>query len=205
MDGDRADVAAYAKLAEEHDAWLLVDDAHAIGVLEDGRGTCHAGGTRLAVPLQIGTCSKALGSYGGFLAASRAVVELLTSRARSFVYTTGLPPSVVAASLAALEIIRREPELTRRPLERATRFCRASRRPDPTSPIVALPFGSPARALAAQAQLEREGFLAVAIRPPTVPEGSSRLRLAFSSALSDTELDRLVGLVQRLEVAWPAG
>lgn len=206
MDGDRAPVAAYAELAERHDAWLLVDDAHALGIVGDGKGTCHdEGGRRLAVPLQIGTGSKALGSYGGFLASSRRVTELLTSRARTFVYTTALPPAVIAASLAALQIIREQPELTRRPLEHATRFCRALGRPTPHSAIVPLPFGDPARALAAQAQLEAAGFLATAIRPPTVPEGTARLRLAFPAALTDDELERLVAATRRLEVQWPAG
>jgi 8-amino-7-oxononanoate synthase len=205
MDGDRAEVPAIAELATAHDAWLLVDDAHGLGVLEDGKGTCTSGGQRLAVPLQVGTCSKALGSYGGFLAASQGVVELLTSRARSFVYTTALPPMVVAASLAALQILQAEPERTRLPLQKATLFCRALGRPDPQSPIVPLPFGSPERALAAQARLQTAGFLATAIRPPTVPEGTARLRLAFPHALEATDLERLVSAVRGLEVAWPAG
>lgn len=205
MDGDRADVSAIAEVAAAHDAWLLVDDAHALGVLEDGKGTCTSGGRRLAVPLQVGTCSKALGSYGGFLAASRVVAELLTSRARSFVYTTSLPPSVVAASLAALQILQAEPERTRVPLQKATLFCRALGRPDPQSPIVPLPFGTPERALAAQAKLQAAGFLAMAIRPPTVPEGTARLRLAFPQALEAADLERLVEVVRTMEVAWPAG
>lgn len=205
MDGDRADVAGFAALAQAHDAWLLVDDAHGLGVLEDGKGTCTFQGQRLPVAIQIGTCSKALGSYGAFVATSAKVVELLTSRARSFVYTTGLPPPVLAASQAALTQLRLDPALTRRPLAWATRFCRALGRPDPESPIVPLPFGTPERALTAQAKLETAGFLAAAIRPPTVPTGTARLRLAFPAHLTDEDFDRLLEAVRALEVSWPAG
>lgn len=187
MDGDRAPLRRLAGIAAAHDAWLLADDAHGIGLTIDGLDE---------VPLQIGTLSKAVGSYGGYLCASRTVVELMHSRARPFVYSTGLPPGVVAASRAALGIITRDPELAGRPMALARRFTAASGRAEAASHIVPLLLGDAGAALAAQARLEAEGFLAGAIRPPTVPEGTSRLRLSFSAATPEAEVDRLAGLLR---------
>ena len=182
MDGDLAPLAEIAALAEEHDAWLLADDAHALGVVEPE--TC--------VALEMGTLSKALGSYGGYLCASEPVVELLKSRARSFVYTTGLPPASVAAALAALNIMSTEPERRARPLELARRFARAMNLPPAHSAIVPLVIGPAEETLRLSAALEDRGFLVVAIRPPTVPQGGARLRFAFSAAHSEAQVDGLI-------------
>ena len=188
MDGDRAPIAAIAALAETHDAWLMVDDAHGLGVIE----------ADAAAPLEMGTLSKALGGYGGYLAASEAVINLLKSRARSFVYATGLPPASAGAALAALDILETEPERRRRPLALARRFTAAVGLPEAESAIVPLIVGSAERALSLSAALEAEGLLVVAIRPPTVPPGGARLRFTFSAAHSQAQVDRLAGAVVRL-------
>ncbi len=197
MDGDRAPLAALAATARAHDAWLLADDAHGLGVLGGGHGGVHAAGLGPdAVPLQLGTLSKAAGSTGGYLCASRAVVDLLQSRARTFVYATGLAPAAAAAADRALALIEADPARAERPLAHARRFAAAAGLPVPESHIVAVMLGAARAALDASAALEREGFLAVAIRPPTVPEGTARLRLAFPAALEDADRDRLAALVR---------
>jgi 8-amino-7-oxononanoate synthase len=188
MDGDRAPMAALADLAQDHDAWLMADDAHGLGVIQ---GDASAA-------LEMGTLSKALGSYGGYLAASEPVIEYLKSRARSFVYTTALPPASAGAALAALDILEREPERCSRPLTLARRFARAAGLRMPESSIVPLIVGEAARALKLSAELEADGFLVVAIRPPTVPPGRARLRLTFSAAHAEDDVDRLAVSVARL-------
>jgi 8-amino-7-oxononanoate synthase len=101
MDGDRAPVAGLQALAEAHDAWLLVDDAHGLGVVEGGRGSCVVAGREVPVPLQMGTLSKAVGGYGGYLCASEAVLALLVSRALTLVYSTWLAPSMIMSSFGS--------------------------------------------------------------------------------------------------------
>ncbi len=191
MDGDLAPVGEMLALAKAHDAWLMTDDAHGIGVINEGRGSAHGHD----VPLQMGTLSKAVGSYGGYLCASHVVCELIRNRARSFVYTTGLPPAVVGASIAALDLIANDPAMCAAPLAHARRFCAALGLPPAESPIVPLLLGTAERALAAQAVLEGEGFLVAAIRPPTVPEGTARLRFAFTACHAPDDIDRLAQLV----------
>src|SRR5579872_2690050 len=135
MDGDLAPLAELSNLAEQYDAWLLTDDAHGLGVVGNGRGSSFADGAA-AVPLQMGTLSKAVGGYGGYLCASQAVVDLMRTRARTFIYSTGLPPAVVAAAIAALDLIAREPAYVAEPLRKARLFCRALNLPAAQSAIV---------------------------------------------------------------------
>lgn len=181
MDGDLAPLADIARLATEANAWLMTDDAHGFGVVANDA----------QVPLDMGTLSKALGSYGGYLCASEPVIELLKARARSFVYTTGLPPASAAAALAALDILEDEPARCARPLLLARRFTQAAGLPPPASPIVPVIVGAPERALALSKALEHAGFLVVAIRPPTVPAGTARLRFTFSAAHEEAQVDAL--------------
>jgi 8-amino-7-oxononanoate synthase len=181
MDGDRAPLSEMARLAADANGWLMVDDAHGFGVVEHD----------VDVPLDMGTLSKSLGSYGGYLCASEPVIELLKGRARSFVYTTGLPPASAAAALAALDVIDEEPARCARPLALACRFAQAVGLSRPESPIVPMIVGAPERALALSSALERAGFLVVAIRPPTVPVGTARLRFTFSAAHTEAEVDAL--------------
>jgi 8-amino-7-oxononanoate synthase len=187
MDGDRAPLSELSRLAREHDAWLMVDDAHDL----DFTATARA-----EAPLRIGTLSKAFGGYGGYLCASQPVIDLIRNRARTLIYSTGLPPPVVAAAIAALDLIEHEPDLATLPLRKARAFTRAAGLPEAQSAIVPVVIGEAEAALAASRLLEAEGFLAVAIRPPTVPEGTARLRLSFSAAHPDAEVARLAELVR---------
>jgi 8-amino-7-oxononanoate synthase len=196
MDGDLAPLAELGALARAHDAWLMSDDAHGLGVLAEGRGAVFATGTKAPVDLQMGTLSKALGSYGGYLCASQPVIDLIKTRARTLIYSTGLPPASVAAALAALDIIESDPALTARPLANAQAFTRALNLPLAQSPIVPVVLGDEMRALEAQQILEREGFLVTAIRPPTVPAGTARLRLAFTAAHPEDEIARLASVIR---------
>lgn len=198
MDGDLAPLPALAELAARHDAWLMVDDAHALGVVGGGRGSAFAGAKPVDVPLQMGTLSKAAGAYGGYLCASEPVAEFLRNRARSFVYTTGLPPGTVAAAATALDIIAAEPERVRAPLERAQLFTALTGLPKAESAIVPVVLGSAERAIEASEALERQGFLVTAIRPPTVPLGTARLRFAFSAAHSEDDVAAAAAAVAQL-------
>lgn len=195
MDGDIAPLDEISALAQTHDAWLLVDDAHGLGVVGEGRGAA-AMFPGAKVDLAMGTFSKALGGYGAYVCASQPVIDLLKTRSRTLVYTTGLPPANAAAALAALDIIASDPELVAAPLAKARRFTRALNLPDATSAVVPILMGDADRTLAAARELEAQGFLAVAIRPPTVPEGTARLRLAFTAAHPDAEIDRLAAAVR---------
>ncbi len=195
MDGDLAPLAALARLAERFDAWLLADDAHGLGVVGRGRGSTFANGPA-DVPLQMGTLSKAVGAYGGYLCASQPVIALMRTRARPFIYSTGLPPAVVAAAIASLDLIERDPDYVGQPLRKARLFTRALNLPQAQSAIVPIVVGGAEAALSASAMLEREGFLVVAIRPPTVPVGTARLRFAFTAQHPDAEIERLAGIVR---------
>ncbi|MEX0297918.1 MAG: aminotransferase class I/II-fold pyridoxal phosphate-dependent enzyme [Kordiimonas sp.] len=198
MDGDLAPLDQLAALAEQYDAWLMNDDAHALGTVGEGRGSAHAFGVEGKVPFQMGTLSKAAGSYGGYLAADKSVIDLIKTRSRSFIYTTGLPPAAVAASLKALEIMMDEPELMARTINHAQRFSAALNLPKPVTPIVPLVIGSERAALDASAKLAEEGFKVIAFRPPTVPEGTSRLRFCFSATHSEADVMRLISVCQKL-------
>lgn len=193
MDGDLAPLKELGELARVHDAWLMSDDAHGLGVMNGGRGS--AVGAR--VDLQMGTLSKALGSYGGYVCASALVIELLKTRARTLIYSTSLPPPAAAAALAALDIIESDPALTARPLANARAFTRAAGLPEAQSPIVPVIMGEPAAALDAAKILEDEGFLVIPIRPPTVPAGTARLRLAFTAGHPESEIARLATILRQ--------
>ena len=199
MDGDLAPLHDLANVARRFDAWLLADDAHGLGVVGGGRGSSFANGNGgpADVPLQMGTLSKAIGAYGGYLCASRAVIDLMCTRARTFVYSTGLPPPVVAAATAALDIIERDKAYVAEPLRKASLFTRSLNLPEPQSAIVPLVLGGSDATMAAARSLEEDGFLVVGIRPPTVPPGTARLRFAFTAQHPDAEIERLADSVRR--------
>src|SRR5450631_1057835 len=204
MDGDLAPISGLAALAERFDAWLMTDDAHGIGVIGDGRGSAFIGGAKANVPLQMGTLSKAIGAYGGYLCASASVIALIHNRARSFVYSTGLPPAIVAAAIAALDLIERDPAYAALPLAKARTFTRRVGLPEAESPIVPLIIGDAETALQASRLLEAEGFLVIAIRPPTVPVGTARLSFAFTAQHPDDKIERLATIVHdRILTALP--
>ncbi len=190
MDGDLAPVAAMAELALAHDAWLMTDDAHGTGLLPPLDPA--------QVPLQMGTLSKGLGSYGGYLCCSKPVAELLISRARAFVYTTGLPPATVAAALAALDVIAADPLLGIRPLAHARLFAELLGLPRPESQIVPIVIGAEAAALDAASALAEAGFLVTAIRPPTVPPGTARLRITFTAGHEAAQVTALADAIKAI-------
>ena len=199
MDGDLAPLHDLANVARRFDAWLLADDAHGLGVVGGGRGSSFANGNGgpADVPLQMGTLSKAIGAYGGYLCASRAVIDLMCTRARTFIYSTGLPPPVVAAATAALDIIEQDKAYVAEPLRKASLFTRSLNLPEPQSAIVPLVLGDSDATMAAARSLEEDGFLVVGIRPPTVPPGTARLRFAFTAQHPDAEIERLADSVRR--------
>jgi 7-keto-8-aminopelargonate synthetase-like enzyme len=198
MDGDTAPLSALAKLAEEHDAALFVDEAHSAGVLgENGAGLATA--LALPVTISVGTLGKALGTFGAYVTGSRVLIDYLTNRARSFVFTTALPPAICAASSAALEIVNSAEGDRRRARlhQHAQRFAHGARQlrmlgPSSEAPsyIVPLPMPSPELALLATTALLSRGIFVQAIRPPTVPVGTSRLRFTLSAAHTDEDIDR---------------
>jgi 8-amino-7-oxononanoate synthase len=195
MDGDLAPVPAMADLADRFDAWLMTDDAHGIGVLGGGRGSTHAMGAEGRVPLQMGTLSKAIGCYGGYLCAAQPVIDLMRTRSRTFIYSTGLQPSAAAAAIAALDIVERDPEFAASPLAKARLFCELAGLAAPESTIVPVLLGDPLRTLAASEMLADEGYIVTAIRPPTVPDGTARLRFTFTAGHDDNDIRRLADIV----------
>jgi 8-amino-7-oxononanoate synthase len=204
MDGDLAHLQELAALCASFDTWLMTDDAHGLGVIGNGRGSAFAAGSGALVPLQMGTLSKAIGGYGGYLCASRAVIDLMKTRARTLIYSTALPPAMAAAAIAALTIIESEPGLTAKPLAKARAFTSRLGLPEAQSPIVPLVLGEPDTALQASNKLAEEGFLVTPIRPPTVPVGTARLRFAFTTLHPDEEIARLADAVRALVAFAPA-
>lgn len=199
MDGDAAPLAELARVAAESGAGLLVDDAHGLGVAgADGRGSLAAAGLPVtAVTAMVGTLGKAFGTFGAFVAGSEEVVETLVQRARSYIYTTAPPPAVAAATRAALRLAREEPWRRTHVLSLARRFRAGARslglRLTPSaSPIQPLLAGEAQAALAAAEALFEAGIWVTPIRPPTVPAGSARLRITFSAAHREADVDRLL-------------
>jgi len=211
MDGDIAPIRELAKAAKTSKAWLVVDDAHGIGVLGGmGRGSIeHCGATADDVPVLVGTLGKAFGSFGAFVAGSRDLIEFLIQKARPYIYTTALPQPVAAATRKALEIAQREPWRRERVLSLTARFRKAAREAgiallDSKTPIQPVVLGSSEAALQAQQNLLEAGFRVVAIRAPTVPRGSERLRITLSAAHSEGQVDALVERLSHLHAAEPA-
>ncbi len=199
MDGDFADLPALAALAKKHNAWLMVDDAHGLGCVgEHGRGSVeHFALSNEDVPIVVGTLGKAFGTFGAFVAGSDALIETLIQFSRTYIYTTALPPAVAAATRASLAIIQNEPERREKLnvlIDKFREGCAelgVSLMPSTTAiqPVV---LGDAAKALAVSQALERRGFWVSAIRPPTVPQGSARLRFTLSSEHSHTQVDALL-------------
>ena len=196
MDGDEAPLVGIHQLCQKHGALLVVDEAHAIGVLGPaGRGLCAELGV---VPdLLVGTCSKSLGSQGGFLAGDRDVIELVVNRGRSFIFSTAPVPAAMGAAVATLDLLRRHPELPARLVEEASALRKQLQAqgwsiPHGRTAIIPLVVGDEAAALALSATLRAAGHFAPAIRPPTVPAGACRLRLTVTLAHTPSDRQRLV-------------
>ena len=207
MDGDEAPLVALADACDRHDALLLVDDAHGFGVLgARGAGSLDAQGAGARVELLMGTLGKALGTAGAFVAGEAALIETLVQHARTYIYTTALPPAVAAATLASLRIVQDE-SWRRERLDALVRRLRAgaaslglSLLPS-RSPIQPLVLGEAERALAWAQALRARGILVPAIRPPTVPRGSARLRITLSAAHEEADVDRLLDALAEVAAA----
>jgi 8-amino-7-oxononanoate synthase len=207
MDGDVAPLAEIVELKERYGAALLVDEAHGAGVFgPHGEGVAHELGLEDGVDLHLGTFSKAFGVYGAYVAGRETWIRHLQQSCRSLVYSTGLPPPVIAAVTASLELVREADDARAALRRKAMRFreglaglgldtCGS------VTQIVPLVAGGPARALAWSQALEREGILAVAVRPPTVPPGTSRLRFSLSAAHADEDLALALDVVASLAIA----
>ncbi|HBP40323.1 MAG: 8-amino-7-oxononanoate synthase [Vreelandella alkaliphila] len=197
MDGDVADIATLAHVSQQHNAWLMVDDAHGLGILGDNGSGCVAGFDSQAVPILVGTLGKALGTAGAFVAGDAALIEHLTQFSRSYIYTTAQPPSIAAATLEALTIVQREPE-HRQQLTRHINYFRQQAQAlglplaDSHTPIQPLLLGNEPRTMAWAAKLAQRGIHVGAIRPPTVPNGAARLRITLSVRHSLGDIDRLI-------------
>jgi 8-amino-7-oxononanoate synthase len=195
MDGDLAPLAGIAEAAKAHGAWLMVDEAHAAGVFGPaGAGLVAGLGLTDRVDIHMGTLGKALGSFGAYVAGSQRLVDHLVNRARSFIFTTGLPPSAVAAAEAALDVVAREPERAAGLLRRARQLGERLREagldvPNAESQILPVVVGEAPRAVAAAERLLERGYYVAAIRPPTVPEGTSRLRLSLMATHDEAQID----------------
>ncbi len=196
MDGDRAPLKAIAALCEQHGAALMVDEAHGTGVLgATGRGLCELEGVE--ADLHVGTMSKALGGFGAYVCCTAAVRELLFNRARSLVFSTALPPAVCASALVALQKLKdasRRARLHARIEQVATGLGLAA-----DSAVFSVVLGAPEVAMAVSARLREQGLLVKAIRPPTVPEGTSRLRISVSAAHSEEDVTLLLSSLAKFE------
>ena len=196
MDGDLAPLAELVELARRYDAWLMVDEAHATGVFgPHGGGLVEQAGLVDHVDIHMGTLGKALGGIGAYVAGSRELIDWLVNRARSFIYTTGMPPAAAASALAALDLVEREPERRQR-LWDNTRFLSDGLRGlgygigDSRSQILPVIIGDARQTMALAEATLRRGVFAHGIRPPTVPEGTSRIRVTPMATHTRAQLER---------------
>ncbi len=222
MDGDIAPLRELCDLAARFEADVLVDEAHGTGVFgEHGRGVCEQLGVEDRVAVRVGTLSKAIGTLGGFVAGPQSLIDWLWNKARPQVFSTALPPAICAAATAAIEIVRTEPE-RRTKLWQNCEFVAGTLRvpsvfssdtqvvagqsssdgtrsvPATIGPIIPILLGDPEAAVVAQRKLEEHGCLVAAIRPPTVPLGTSRLRISLSAAHDESALKQLVAALQEV-------
>lgn len=196
MDGDEAPLVRIVELAEKYGAAVMVDEAHGTGIYgASGAGVVAKLGLGARVLVQMGTLGKALGGFGAYVAGSKELRELLINRCRSFIFTTALPPAVMAMAIAALDLVQREPERRERLRENVQALKSGLRRlnfslPDNDSPILPLIIGDASRCMEFSAALLDRGVFAQGIRPPTVPEGTSRLRITAIATHTDEQISR---------------
>ena len=205
MDGDVAPLKALHSVATKHDATLMIDDAHGFGVIgATGRGSLeYCGLTPREVPIYMATLGKAAGVFGAFVAGSETLIETLIQKSRTYIYTTAVPPAVAAATRAALKVIQTEPWRRERLHALIAQFRQGARELglalfDSPTPIQPLILGDEAQALTASERLLERGLLVAAIRPPTVPQGTSRLRITFSAAHDMEDVERLLDALSHL-------
>jgi 8-amino-7-oxononanoate synthase len=201
MDGDVAPLDRIVRLAKKYDCLVMIDEAHAFGVMgEGGRGLAEHFGVERQIDIQMGTLSKAAGSFGAYVAGSRELVEFFINKARSFIYTTGLPPSVAAASLKAVEIIGSEPELRSKLWMNTLTIREGLRRMGfdtmrSETPIIPVMVKDDKTAVAFSNNLYAKGIFVAAIRPPTVPAHTARLRISVSAKHTPHQCQQLLNAV----------
>ncbi len=199
MDGDAADLMGLVALCERYEALLLVDEAHASGLLgATGAGLAEAQGMKGRIPLLMGTLGKALGSFGAFVACEATLRDHLINTCRGFIFSTALPPPCLGASLEAVHIAQSEPWRRTKALAHAERFRRALGLAFQPSAIVPVLVGEDAAAVRKAEALQARGFDVRAVRPPTVPEGSARLRITTGAHLEETQVDALIEALQEI-------
>lgn len=199
MDGDKADLLKLATIANQNDAWVMVDDAHGMAAIgETGAGLCEEQGiSQDQVQILMGTLGKGFGTAGAFVAGSKELIEYLTNFARPYIYTTAMPPAISAATLASLNIIKSEPE-RRDHLNQLIQYFRKEAKAihlnlmDSDTAIQPILIGEADVALAMSEYLKQQGLLVTAIRPPTVPSGTARLRVTLSAEHTVDDIDRLI-------------
>lgn len=205
MDGDIAALPELCKVTQQHQSWLMVDDAHGFGVLGKHGGGCveHFGLSMDEVPILIGTLGKAFGTFGAFVAGSEDLIEFLIQKARPYIYTTALPPAVAEASRASLRLLQAE-NWRREKLQSLIQQFRNGAKQlgltlmDSETPIQPLLIGDNAKAMAMSAALQQQGILITAIRPPTVPDGTARLRITFSADHSEADVVQLLNALEQI-------
>lgn len=205
MDGDIAELPEICDTAKKHDAWVMVDDAHGFGCVGKGGRGCveHFGLGQDDVQVLVGTLGKAFGTAGAFVAGSEELIETLVQHARTYIYTTSMPPAVAMATLASLEILRDE-EWRREKLASLIKQFRDGcdqlglELMDSPTPIQPIMVGDSAEAMRMSAAIEAEGIFIGAIRPPTVPQGSARLRVTFSASHTEVQVTRLLDVLEKV-------
>ncbi len=199
MDGDTAPLAELSRVTRAHNGWLMVDDAHGMGCVgATGAGVVEQQGLSIdEVPVLMGTLGKGFGTAGAFIAGSEVLIETLIQHARSYIYTTAMPPAVAAATLTSLRLVQQGQQLRQQLAQLISQFRQGAEQlglalMDSRTPIQPIRVGSSDRALALSAALEQRGIFVTAIRPPTVPDGSARLRITLSAAHTSEQVDRLL-------------
>ncbi len=204
VDGDLAPLRELVALKERYGGWLMIDEAHATGILgAKGAGLAEAQGVTGSIDIHMGTFSKALGSFGAYVAGKAALIELLHNRARSFIYSTALPPAVLGAMRAALAVVRQEPARRIYVLTQATLFRKELQAAgfdtlDSETQIIPVLVGDNQQSLIYADRLRQAGIMAVAIRPPTVPPGGARLRFSLSAAHQEADLEKAVRIIRKV-------
>ncbi|MBU1887618.1 MAG: 8-amino-7-oxononanoate synthase [Candidatus Omnitrophica bacterium] len=204
MDGDIASIPDLIKISKRFNAFLMVDDAHATGVLgQTGRGTCEHFNIKEGVDIQMGTLSKALGCLGGFVAGSSPLIDYIRNKARSFIYTTGLPPAIAAGCIKAIEIIEEDSDLRKRLWRNVERFKAALKDLDfdtmgSETQIIPVLTGDISRTMRSAERLFEMGVFAPGVRPPTVPKNKSRIRTSIMATHTDEHIDRVIEAFKKL-------
>jgi len=205
MDGDTAPLPEIVEITQKYDAILMIDDAHAMGVFgQHGKGMIEHYGLEGKIDIIMGSLSKAIGSIGGFIAGNKSLIDFLKNKARSFIYTTALPPAACAASLAGLTLIQEDTTLIYKLWENI-RYLRSQLSKfisniSGESPIIPIIIGSTEDALNVSTRLYENSILIPAIRPPTVPLGTSRLRISLMATHSKEDINRLIDTLKNIGV-----